>query len=50
MHTYISLFAAAKVEQTTIKKVVGHCGAQILMESVYTHFDISVLLDAINKI
>lgn len=47
--TYINLLAA-KVEQTTIKKIVGHSGVQILTERVYTHLDISVLLDEINKI
>ena len=49
-HTCISLLATAKVDQTTIKKIVGHAGAQSLTERVYTHLDISVLLDAINLI
>lgn len=49
-HTCISLLATAKVEPTTIKKIVGHSGAQTLTERVYTHLDISVLLEAINKI
>lgn len=49
-HTCISLLAAAKVDQTTIKKIVGHSGAQTLTERVYTHLDIDVLLDAINQI
>ncbi len=49
-HTTISLLAKAKVEQTTIKKIVGHSGAMTLTEKVYTHLDIKVLLDAINSI
>ena len=49
-HTCISLLAAAKVYQTTIKKIVGHSGAQSLTERVYTHMDINELLDAINLI
>ena len=49
-HTCISLLAAAKVYPTTIKKIVGHSGAQTLTEKVYTHLDIKELLDAINLI
>lgn len=49
-HTCISLLATAKVDPTTIKKIVSHSGAQTLTERVYTHLDISVLLDAINLI
>ena len=39
-----------KVEETTIKKIVGHKGAMTLTEKVYTHPDMSVLHEAINKI
>lgn len=49
-HTCISMLASAKVYQTTIKKIVGHSGAQTLTERVYTHLDIQELLDAINLI
>lgn len=49
-HTCISLLASAKVYPTTIKKIVGHSGSQSLTERVYTHMDISELLDAINLI
>lgn len=49
-HTCVSLLATAKVDATTIKKIVGHSGAQSLTERVYTHLDIQVLLDAINLI
>lgn len=49
-HTCISMLAAKKVYPTTIKKIVGHAGAQTLTEKVYTHLDIQELLDAINII
>ena len=48
-HTCISLLAEAKVEPTTIKKIVGHRGAMSLTEKVYTHLDISILIEAVNK-
>ena len=35
--------------QTTIKKIVGHKG-QGVTETVYTHFELAELKDAINKI
>ena len=37
------------VQDTTIKKIVGHSGAMTLTEKVYTHLDMQVLVDAINK-
>ena len=49
-HTCISLLAEAGINQTIIKKIVGHSGAMTLTEKVYTHFDIKELVDAINKI
>lgn len=49
-HTTISLLAKAEVNQTIIKRIVGHSGAMDLTEKVYTHFDIQQLKDAINKI
>lgn len=48
-HTCISLLAEAKVEPTTIKKIVGHRGAMTLTEKTYTHLDVGVLLEAVNK-
>ena len=44
------MLAEAGVNQTIIKKIVGHSGAMTLTEKVYTHFDIKALVDAINKI
>lgn len=49
-HTCISLLAEAKVDQTTIKKIVGHSGAMTLTEKVYTHLDIGELIKAVNAI
>ena len=49
-HTTISLLARAHVDQTIIKKIVGHSGAMTLTERVYTHLDIPTLVDAINLI
>ena len=49
-HTCISLLSEAGVQDTTIKKIVGHSGAMTLREKVYTHLDMQVLVDAINKI
>ena len=48
-HTCISLLAAAGVDERIIKKIVGHKG-QGVTETVYTHFEIAELLDAINRI
>ena len=47
-HTTVSLLAKANVNQTIIKRIVGHSGARDLTERVYTHFDIQQLLDAID--
>ena len=49
-HTCVSLLAEAHVDQTMIKKIVGHAGAMTLTERVYTHLDIKALVEAINKI
>lgn len=49
-HTTISMLAKAEVNQTIIKRIVGHSGAMSLTERVYTHFDIKQLVEAINKI
>lgn len=49
-HTCISLLFRKNVNQTIIKKIVGHKGAMSLTERVYTHIQIQELLDAINLI
>ena len=46
----MQMLAEAQVEPTMIKKIVGHSGAMTLTERVYTHLDVKVLLEAINKI
>ena len=48
-HTCISMLSEAGVQDTTIKKIVGHSGAMTLTEKVYTHLDVQILVDAINK-
>lgn len=48
-HTCISLLAAAGVGERIIKKIVGHKG-QGGTETVYTHFELAELRDAIYKI
>lgn len=49
-HSCISLLAQAHVDQTIIKKIVGHAGAMTLTERVYTHLNIQELVEASNKI
>lgn len=49
-HTCVSMLTQAHVDQTTIKKIIGHSGAMSLTEKVYTHLDVQTLIDAINKI
>jgi len=48
-HTCISLLTSAGVNDKIIKKIVGHKG-QGVTETVYTHFEIEELIEAINKI
>ena len=47
---YNSMMKEHSIDETTIKKIVGHSGAMTLTERVYTHLDVRVLIDAINKI
>lgn len=49
-HTTISLLARKDVNQTIIKRIVGHSGAMSLTEKVYTHFEIQQLIEAIDLI
>lgn len=48
-HTCISLLTEAGVDQRIIRKIVGHKG-QGVTESVYTHLELPIKLEAINKI
>ena len=43
------MLSEAGVQDTTIKEIEGHSGAMTLTEKVYTHLDMQVLVDAINK-
>lgn len=49
-HTCVSMLAMNEVSQTLIKMIVGHSGAMTLTEKVYTHIEISKLIEAIDKI
>lgn len=44
------MMADAHIDQTIIKKIVGHAGAMSLTERVYTHLDINELIEAIDQI
>ena len=48
-HTCISLLSSQGVDERIIKKIVGHKG-QGVTETVYTHFELEELLEAINTI
>lgn len=48
-HTCVSLLTTVGVDQRIIKKIVGHKG-QGVTEAVYTHLELPVKLEAINKI
>lgn len=49
-HTCTSLMADAGIDPSVQKKILGHSGAMTLTEKVYTHFDVQILIDAINTI
>lgn len=48
-HTCVSLLTAAMVDERVIRKIVGHKG-QGVTETVYTHLELPIKLEAINKI
>ena len=48
-HTCVSLLTTQGVDERIIKKIVGHKG-QGVTETVYTHLELPVKLEAINKI
>lgn len=48
-HTCISMLANTGTDERIIKRIVGHAGKDVT-ETVYTHLDFKVLLDAINAI
>lgn len=44
------MLAEASINQTIIKKIMGHSDAMTLTEKVYIHLDVKELINAINKI
>ena len=49
-HTCALFLANADTNPLVTKKILGHSSAMDLTEKVYTHLDVSILIDAINKI
>lgn len=49
-HTTASMMADAGIDPTVQKKILGHSGAMTMTERVYTHLDLQVLIDAVNRI
>lgn len=47
-HTFISMCTEKSMNETVLKKIVGHANAQSLTERVYTHFDPSFLVEAVD--
>lgn len=47
-HTFISMATAKNINPTLIKKIVGHKSVMSLTERVYTHPEISEMLEAVN--
>lgn len=48
-HTFISRMADLGIDERVTKAIVGHAGSGIT-ETVYTHIDLSVLKNAVNKL
>lgn len=48
-HTCVSLLVAKNIDDRIVKKIVGHAGKDVT-ESVYTHVELDLMLEAINKI
>lgn len=47
-HTFISMCTEKSMNETVLKKIVGYANAQSLTERVYTHFDPSFLVEAVD--
>lgn len=47
-HTCISLLVAAGIDRRLIKRIVGHQGEDVT-DTVYTHYEIRQLVDAVNR-
>lgn len=48
-HTCVSLLTEAKVDERIVQKIVGHKG-QNVTQIVYTHLELPIKLEAINRI
>lgn len=48
-HSFVSKCADNKIDERVTRAIVGHSGSGIT-ETVYTHIDLSVLLDAVNSL
>lgn len=49
-HTFVSQMVMKNVNQTILKKIVGHKSLMSLTEKVYTHIEIQELLNEVNKL
>lgn len=49
-HTFISMAVMKNINQTIIKKIVGHKSIMNLTEEAYTHIEVKALLEAVNKL
>lgn len=49
-HTFISQMVTKNINMTIIKKIVGHKSIMNLTERIYTHIEISELVEAVNKL
>lgn len=48
-HTFISMMAAAEIDERIIKAIVGHAGSGVT-EIVYTHIPMRKMLEAVNQL
>lgn len=48
-HTFISKLVENGTDERIIKRIVGHSGSGVT-DTVYTHLDFQILLDAVNKL
>lgn len=49
-HTCASMLTEADVKPVVIKKILGHSARMDVTEKVYTHLDVSTLLETVNYI
>lgn len=44
------MMVKVNVNPTVVKMIVGHRGAMSITEKVYTHVDMKMLVEAVNKL